>query len=572
MDENQQNNSNQQINQENDNKQIENLKNEILFYYLENLISIPSGFIWGSEFITIDLKNIENHHFLKYSVKKLLKRSNTTITEDEFIMILKKIQWNELENVILTIETLRKEILSPLKKIIEYSTSHSFLSILTYIGNILVLCSFEYSEISFECISYISCGNWPMKMVCSPLLHLCPMYSFSENEILCLFGQLYNLHSSSPVDYFKTSEKDRKVHRDEFINQYILRFLLPDEIQIQYQNNTKYQPILQILYVMAGYLCEKNQEHFLQRLIIQELTYFAFSNQQQQQQSQSQLLHEFQKESKEILIKLFLNYPILISPFIFSIGQQSNQFHVENLLNFLNYDEKEENSIIINIFSNYIIDFNVMNMICYLLCGFALPSLGNNKNNSLDSNEIDKIFQILLFSSSPHHPYQQQQQQQQQNSISFNQKIACKLLQIINWNLCKSSIRLFACLIIISAKEFMLPRWSCEILLSDIGKKLTQPPFDDLFIQIILDTNISSIFSTKQMEFEILQLLCSLGIFKSKLLHSDEESHKWLVDFQFYSKFEQLCLKYSNDNEFYKILKLIIHFDYLKENQMNQYQ
>ena len=518
-------------------KEESNIIEEISNYFLEKIVEV-NGFDWAFSLVKISLNQLENNHFLKKASKSLLKQEHAS--EREFILLLKQILWKDIQNCTLTPDNIQKEVINPLKKMLRYAAEHSFISGIAYIGNILLVISYQYKEKCGESILSISGGKWPSKLICSSLLCSTPYFQLNIEEQGKLFTQLYNLPETTLEEYAKLSELERSNHRNEFIK-YIIQYLPPSNPN----SEPTYQPILNIFYQLAGFTTNQ----ILQRVILQELGYFGYSismNSYFTDSSPSVLFNRFQQEARSYHSNLLYSFPNLLSAFIFSLGQQTNIYNMNLLMDFLS--EK--------LFYEYYIDINAINMLCFLLCGFYLPSIDGTLQNN--SKALENIIDVLIKSNHPH-----------KSTSSLNQKIGEKIFNFIRWEIASPQLRLLAALIVVAAKESMNVRWSYETLLSITGMKLISLPIDDRFVQFIIDQEISEVSESKQFEFAILQLMTSVGIFNSQVSHAtatgtdigENEGYHWLLGQHFFERLESLA---SNPEYLINTSRFMIHLDSLK--------
>ena len=574
------------------NEEAPTIQDEILSYFVEQL-AYSRAFTWGSRLIQINIHQLERSHLLQVATSNLIQLQNTT--ESEFDALLKQIQWKDI-GMISSSKSVLKEILIPLKQIIEYSASKNYLKLLYLIGNILLLCSYEFPDVSFEFISSITSGKWPMKLVCSGILQFIPLFALKKENLLTIFGNLYNLHNLPPLDYAKLPESQRVRHREDFIR-YILNFPLPNELlQIsgnENQQEAQYQPVLFIFYQLAGY---STTGSLFQRLIIQELFFISFSIQAYQianefiqqkiagldeEQARNvtarnqSLFARFQQEAKDNLKVILIQNPELISTFIFSIGQNLGTIYLDSLLQFLSAD----------IFSNCSIDFYSAKWIGYLFNQRPFSSIelkdlvGNNQG-------IESLLSSFL------HPAPVETEVNPATA-EHGRHIGNCLLNLVNWKKAHPVVKMYCALVIL---ESSVGYSGSSLLLGSLGKQLLAPPYDELFLQHILNINFENYQRIETFEGILLQLLIALGIvseqYRNIKLNQPQQNrsnliehiikmtpahtqssigHRWLLSWGFYTKLQFLLANYTGKDTIALLTKILTWLDVLKEEPTDSF-
>lgn len=447
---------------------------------------------------------------------------------------------------------MQKELLSPIRLVIEYAAEKNYVKLLCLLGNILIACAYEYEETSFECICAITSGKWPTKMICSRILHKAPLFKLKKEYLVTIFGHLYNLHNQPPLEYALLPEVERTAHRIEFVN-YLINFPVPPEIMSNSaENAVEYQPVLPMFYQLASHASAGSQ---FQRLICQELFYLGFSTTVGSQIKQSQisdyLLDRFQTEVRYCLELLLSRTPELMSTFIYCIGQN---LHVvdKKLLNYINENK--------SMFTNWNVDLYSINWIAHFVAQWKFPE---SKEKSLQGNQqlINQLIQNKLLSPP-------QGLRCSEHIAKWGIEIGSCIFSKINWNLVSPSNRIYCALILIGAKSYIqdTPTWSISQLFSNLGKQLIQPPLDDYFVHCILSIAPERAPHCYN-EIIALQLLLALGIVTEQYKNNnnnthmnDNQGHSWLLSYGFYDRVLILCRP-----DISCACNIISQFDVLKE-------
>ena len=512
--------------------------NTVEYYFIERLARVP-GFSWGRSLIQLSINLIEKYHLLQISVSELVRHQD--VKEEDFINLLSQIPWNNLPSFS-SINSLQKELLTPLRQVLDYCAEKNYIKALKLVGTILLSCSYIFKDVAMECVTMITSGKWPMKLICSRLLHRIPLFKLKRECLLTLFSQLYNLNQQPALEYAKQPESIRRSHRIEFVK-YLLNFPLPNELRASPDSN-EYQPVLPIFYQLASH--SSSGSHF-QRLIIEELFFIGFSLALPQQVSQCQqasLINTLQGECRYCLGLLLEKNPSLMNTFFYCIVRMGDEISVNAIVDFL--DSKY--------FVNWSLDFYSANWLGYLISRWEYPQ----NDTEVTQDFIGKIINKLV-SSPPYQPI---------NEMRPQLIIGSHLMSYINWENVSPSLKMYCSLIILGAN---LPSsWAIGQLLGPLGSKITSPPLDDLFVQSILTIN-PSLYPAVADKTIMFQLLLALGILESQYCSRSNEisnpsdtsyGHPWLVSWGFYKRIYDLL---QQPQYAPYIVKLLVRCDVLKE-------
>lgn len=507
------------------------LEFKLVEFLLPELCKIQ-GLSWGKQFVHLEVSHLGKMDYLEIGVNALTLHEHCA--EREFIGLLQQFPWNHINILQDQPDYLQKQILVPLKRVIQYGALKSYYSLLVLTGNILLKCANEIPELAFDFIHAITAGSWPMKMICSGLLHYGPFSKLSEDHLIQIFGDLYNLQNTSTLEYAKLPEPARLTHREQFLK-YLLKYPVPNELQPDSNQEIQLQPVLFLFYQFGG-LAKKASA--FQRLVIHELYFFGFAAVIQsyaQSAVQLELLHLFQREARLYLEHLLSTFPDLMSSFIYCTGHNLHLINTDLLVEWM----KPE------IFSDYQTDMYLANWLGYLIAHRSFPSFGTQSlSNNLSG--ITTVLNNYLLSES--------EELFSKNISDIACKIGSRLFQVLNWKQASPAIRLYCSIILVAgSKKFMFPHWGIDTLLSEIGVHLLSLPYEDLFLQAILEISVNSVSDWIRDELLLLQILLSLGVLESQYQNRNSfdqepqddsdrssEGHAWLVNWGFYWRVEWL--------------------------------
>ena len=203
------------------------------------------------------------------------------------------------------------------------------------------------------------------------------------------------------------------------------------------------------------------------------------------------LFTRFQQEAKDNLKVILIQNPDLISTFIFSIGQNLSTIYLDSLLQFLTAD----------IFTNCSIDFYSAKWIGYLFNQRPFSTIelkdlvGNNQG-------IEMLLSSFLHATPV-------EQEVVPTTAEHGKHIGNSLLNLINWKKAHPVVKMYCSLVIL---ESSVAYSGSHLLLGSLGKQLLAPPYDELFLQHILNINFENYPKIDTFEGILLQLLIALGI------------------------------------------------------------
>lgn len=513
----------------------------VLCFLAEELAS-AQGLEWGCGLLHPTIEQSLRLKLVSNSVSLLLQNPSTT--EGEFLGVLRQVPWQDLPDIA-DAELVKQEVEIPLKKLSELAGPRKYNGLLVAIGNIFMLCAAAYRERSFDYISAISSGHWPMKLVCSGVLHSSPLANLDRDQLAAVFGNLYNLSRHLALDYSKLAESARLQHREEFVK-YILSYPMPAELRGPRAPSN--QPVLFTFYQIAGHVQEGS---YLQRLIVQELFFHAFSLYVPRcAKSEAHVVstRQWQGEATSLLSALCLRFPALLSTVIYSIGQNLGSINVDTLKSFLQAE---------GLFDNWQADQYSVNWLAFMFGQRAFPNIAEGA----DPDSIAQMqFETLLC---------------QKPTANFNPQLAeigrnlgQTLFGAIRWRTATAATRLQAAVVLVGGCRIHPPGAILEKLLGSLGQELITAPLDKSFVNAILHGNLEACATPMSVIF--LQLLVGLAIVEEQYEFArinqrprqPNEGYRWLASWGFFARAQQLL---SSPNTRPLLPRLLIRLDVLKE-------